>query len=176
MSSNKRTMSRKKSIEELKMSGTYRRDKHAHREHEAGALLVELPPPPFKLTAAAASVYRIEGQRLIGQKMLKETDLGTLAMYAVEFSVYVSEMEAAQNEGIVTELPNGIFAASAHRKAAETALKNANALADKLGLSPAARHRIKGDAAFQNDRGSKPDIMDAILRIGGEPIKKRVGY
>lgn len=155
-------MSRKKSIEELKMAGTYRRDKHAHREHEAGALLVELPPPPFKLAAAAASVYRTEGQRLVSQKMLKETDLGTLAMYALEFSVYVSEMEAAQNEGIVTELPNGIFAASAHRKAAETALKNANALADKLGLSPAARHRIKGAGAFQDDKAKPSHILEMM--------------
>jgi len=163
-------MSRKKSIEELKKEGTYRPDKHAHREAEAGALLVELPPPPFALKREAAAVYRIEGQRLIGQKMLKETDLRTLAMYSVEASVYVSEMEAAQVEGITVELPNGISAASAHRKAAETALKNANALADKLGLSPAARHRIRGAGAFQDDTPKTSAILEMMK--GG--LKKKV--
>ena len=164
------TMSHKKSIEQLKREGNYRADKHKHREAEAGALLTELPPPPFALKREAAAVYRIEGQRLIGQKMLKETDLRTLAMYSVEASVYVSEMEAAQGEGITVELPNGISAASAHRKAAETALKNANALADKLGLSPAARHRIRGAGAFQDDTPK----VSAILEMMKGGLRKNV--
>lgn len=155
-------MSRKKSVEELKKEGTYRPDKHAHREAEAGALLLELPPPPFKLAAAAASVYRSEGQKLVEQKMLKETDLRTLAMYAVEFSVYVSAMDTVQAEGITVEHPNGTPYASAHRRIAETALKNVNALADKLGLSPAARHRIKGAGAFQDATPKMSPILEAM--------------
>lgn len=151
----------RKSIADLKKAGTYRPDRHAHRE-AAGNLLTELPAPPFALTDTAAQVYEEEGQRLIGMKMLKATDVRTLAMYATEVGVYVSEMEAAQAEGITVVLPNGINAASAHRRAAEQALKLASGLADKLGLNPNARHRLKGSAAFLDD---KPEGESLILQM-----------
>jgi hypothetical protein len=87
---------------------------------------------------------------------------------AVDFDI--SEMDTAQVEGITVELPNSIRASSAHRKTAESALKNANALADKLGLSPAARHRIKGAGAFQDATPKTSPILEAmkggIRRLG----------
>ena len=41
---------RKKSIQELKASGSYRADRHAGREVESGALLTDLPPAPVELS------------------------------------------------------------------------------------------------------------------------------
>ncbi len=156
---------RKKSIEELKKTGTYRADRHAKRE-AAGNLLIELPAPPFALADEAAQVYNEEGTRLIKMKMLKPSDLRLLAMYATEMGVYISEMQAAQEEGITVVLPNGISAASAHRRAAEQALKLASGLADKLGLNPASRARLKGDAAFQNEGR---DENDPLAFLNDEP-------
>ena len=152
---------RRKTVDELKRDGTYRPDRHAGRE-AAGSLLKELPPPPFDLDPTAAQVYREEGRRLIELKMLKPSDLRLLAMYATEIGVYISEMRAAQDEGITVILPNGINAASAHRRAAEQALKLASALSDKLGLSPNARHRLKGEAAFRDE---KPEEESFILKL-----------
>ena len=158
---------RKKSIAELKAAGTYRPDRHAGREVESGALLTDLPPAPVELSEEAAAIYEQQGRALIAQKMLKVTDLLTLAAYALEISVYLSEMRAA-GPGVVVELPNGISATNAHRKAAEAALKNAGALSDKLGLSPASRHRIKGAGAFQDEGGKTETFFEKLMREAEE--------
>jgi len=155
-------MSRKKSIEELKKEGNYRADKHAHREDENGALLTELPPPPVKLSKEAGAIYEQEGAGLIAQKMLKATDVRTLVAYAVEMSFYFSEMREAEKEGAVSEIPNGTRGTNPHRKNAEAALKLAGSLSDKLGLSPAARHRIRGAGAFQDDKPKLSAILEAM--------------
>lgn len=154
-------MAHRKSVQELKAAGTYRKDRHAGRE-EAGNLLTELPPPPFELTKEAKTVYQDEGQRLIEMKMLKPSDLRLLAMYATEIGVYITEMQAARKGGLVVTLNNKMTAISQHRKAAEQALKLASALGDKLGLNPTARHRLKGEAAF---RDSKPETESKILQM-----------
>jgi phage terminase small subunit len=160
---------RKKSISELKAAGSYRPDRHAGREVESGALLTDLPPAPVELSEEAAAIYEQEGRALVSQKMLKITDLLTLSAYALEMSVYLSEMRAA-GPGVVVELPNGISTTNAHRKAAETALKNAGALSDKLGLSPAARHRIKGAGAFVDEKQKPSPILEMMRgRISRPP-------
>lgn len=153
----------RKSIDELKRAGTYRPDRHAKRE-AAADLLKELPPPPFPLTDTAAEVYAEEGRRLIEQKMLKPSDLRILAMYASEIGVYISEMQTARKEGITVILPNGIMAASAHRRAAEQALKLASGLADKLGLNPNARHRLKGQTAFEDEQPKGGSLFEQLMR------------
>ncbi len=154
-------MAHRKSIEELKRAGTYRKDRHSQREI-AGNLLTVLPPPPFDLAKEAAAVYKEEGQRLIEMKMLKLSDLRTLAMYAAEIGVYITEMQAARKEGVVTVLSNGVTAISHHRRAAESALKLASTLGDKLGLNPNARHRLQGGAAFKDN---EPEKESKILQL-----------
>jgi len=153
----------RKSIEDLKKAGTYRPGRHAKRE-AAGNLLTELPAPPFALADNAAAVYLEEGNRLIEMKMLKASDLRFLAMFAVEMGVYISEMETAQAEGVTVVLPNGITGASPHRRAAEQALKLASGLADKLGLNPNARHRLKGNAAFQDDKPQEESFILSMMK------------
>lgn len=155
-------MSHRKSIEEHKRNGTYKPARHANRE-SAGDLLKDLPPAPFDLSEEAAAVYRGEGARLIEMRMLKPTDLLPLAMYASETGLYISEMRAARQEGVILEMSNGTRGTSPHRKAAETALKLASALGDKLGLNPNSRHRLQGEAAFQDEReGAYIDPLDFL--------------
>ena len=138
------------------------KDRHAARE-VSGSILEKLPPAPFELSKEAARVYREEGAELIAQSLLKASDITMLAMYATEVGLYIEEMSAAREEGVVIELPNGISTSSAHRKAAEGALKNASALADKLGLNPNSRHRIQGGDGFKQKAISKNDPMYNIL-------------
>lgn len=159
-------MSIKKSVQQLKAEGTYRPDKHGHREQETGALLTELPPAPVKLSKEAGAIYEQEGAGLIAQKMLKATDVRTLAAYAVEMSVYFSEMREAEKEGVVSEMSNGTRGTNPHRKNAEAALKLAGALSDKLGLSPAARHRIKGAGAFLDDKPKEESLIFQMMHAG----------
>lgn len=133
-------MAHPKSPEAHKAAGTYRKPKQ--RAEDPGGLVSVLPAAPFQLSKEALRVYAEEGERLIGFGILKAADLRTLAMYSAEVGLYIEEMNLAREEGVVVTLPNGISAASAHRKTAEQALKNAAALSDRLGLNPIARSRM----------------------------------
>ena len=58
---------------------------------------------------------------------------------------------------------NGIEAVNPKRKIAETALRNASIMADRLGLNPAARGRIKGAIAFKDEEPQKEDVFTQFL-------------
>lgn len=152
---------RRKTEQELRSSGTWRADRHGKHE-AAGTMLKELPPPPFPLTNEALAIYSDEGLNLIEQKMLRVSDLRTLAAYAREFAVYLSEMEKA-GDNITTKFKNGMTGQNPHRKAAENALKLALNIGAALGLNPAARARIKGNAAFKDEGPTKPDPIKDFL-------------
>lgn len=161
-------MAHKKNVETHKKNGTYRPDRHIKNE-EAGALLKKLPGAPFPLSKEAGRVYIEEGEQLIAQSLLKASDIRLLAMYATEIAVYIEEMSAALEEGVTITLPNGISTTSAHRKAAESALKNASGLADKLALSPAARVRL----GVETLSAAAPGRINIIDYIKGGAFKKR---
>jgi P27 family predicted phage terminase small subunit len=146
----------RKSNQQKRNSGTFRPDRE--KKVDPTGLLQELPMPPWELSDAALRIYIDEGNELILQGILKPSDIRLLAMYCTEVATYIELMAAAQSEGIVIELPNGISTSNAHRKAAESALKNSSALADKLGISPIGRARlgIKSDSV----PSGKPDPLD----------------
>lgn len=113
-------------------------------------LLTILPDPPFMLSETASQVYFENGQKLIALEMLKASDILILAQYATEAATYIHCTEQTATEPLVVELHNKVTAPNPYRKLAETAFKNMLALSDRLGLSPASRHRLKGYKAFRN--------------------------
>ena len=163
---NKHKMSHKKTPAQHKKDGTFRKDRHQTKTDTSGNLTA-LPPAPIPLSDEAAKIYKEEGAELISMNILRAENLRLLALYASEVAVYIEQMEKATVEGIVIELPNGISTSSAHRKAAESALKNATAIGDKLGLSPIGRARM-GIKVEARTTGRKPSILDLIKQ--GKPI------
>lgn len=115
-------------------------------------ILTELPPPPFELSALAQRIYVEKGRYLVGLEFLKASDLDALATYANEMATYIlcsrevnRQHETGQpNEGFVVQLHNKVTAPNMYRKLAETALKNALVLADRLGLNPGQRRKMGG--------------------------------
>lgn len=152
---------RKKTAVELKRAGTFRKDRHTPPT-PAGDLLQTLPPPPFALSQVAAEVYTSEGQKLIEAGLLKSSDLYTLAQYANEVATYIRCTQETDAGALVVELHNKVTAPNHYRKLAEAALKNSVSLADRLGLSPGARYKFKGEAAFQSPTPDKPSILDMM--------------
>ncbi|MFK5165409.1 hypothetical protein, partial [Propionibacterium freudenreichii] len=75
-----------------------------------------LPNPPSKLNELGLYIYKVTGNALIEQKILKETDLMTLAAYAREAAMYEEQSIEAAAE-IVVVLANGVTTVSHHRKA-----------------------------------------------------------
>lgn len=154
---------RKKTIEEHKQNGTFSPGLHSPRL--PGKTLSTLPPPPFKLPDGALKYYKEEGEKLIAQGLLNDSDLLTLAQYSSEMLVYVTANSQAISGGLVIELSNGMPAQNTARKIAADALKNCMALADRLGLSPRGRHGIKGPAAFDPPEPDKPDPFEEVMRL-----------
>jgi len=153
---------KRKSIDEHKAQGTYRPDRHG-KTAPTGELLKQVPPAPFELSKSAQKFYLEAGKVLIEQQLLKTSDVLSLANYAVEMGVYTDSMEQVNKQGAVIKLPNNFHAINPQRKAAENALKLATAIADKLGLTPASRGRIKGASAFVDAPGGKKH--DPILEL-----------
>ena len=133
-------MQRKHEQDKIK-TATYRKDRDFSTP-EAGNVLTELPPPPFALDVVALDIYIQDGRELLKQSILKATDTRLLALYASEMAAYIALMEQVNQSGLIIELPNGISTSSAYRKAAESALKNATAIADKIGIPPIGRARL----------------------------------
>lgn len=115
-------------------------------------ILTELPPPPFALSELANGIYLEKGRYLVGLEFLKASDLDALATYANEMATYIlcsrevnRQHENGQpNEGFVVQLHNKVAATNMYRKIAETALKTALVLADRLGLNPTTRRKMGG--------------------------------
>lgn len=150
----------RKSEKDHRKAGTFRVDRHGKRV-DTGGNLTSLPEPPFALNEAATAIYQDEGGQLVAQGILKPTDVRLLATYASEMAVYVQMMETAQNEGIIITLDNGISCTSAARKAGESALKNALAIADKIGISMIGRSRLGIKTEIQTTP-RKGTILDLI--------------
>ncbi len=101
------------------------------------------------LSKQAEKIYQEEGKKLTLNRLLKASDLLTLAQYANEAATYFHCSEEANKGTLVVELHNKVTAPNHYRKLAETALKNMLALADRLGMSPRSRHALKGCVAFR---------------------------
>lgn len=161
---NKRSKMKRKTIDEHNAAGTYRPDRHGRHE-AAGALLREVPEPYLPdMSPRALKMYYDVGQILVEQKMLKASDVITLQSYALEMDTYAAMMERIPIEGHTVIMNNGIEAVNPKRKIAETALRNASIMADRLGLNPAARGRIKGAIAFKDEEPQKHDPLLSLLK------------
>jgi P27 family predicted phage terminase small subunit len=153
----------RKTIDDHRTGGTYRPDRHGQHE-AAGALLREVPEPYLpEMSPRALKMYYDVGRILVEQKMLKASDVITLQSYALEMDTYAAMMERIPIEGHTVIMNNGIEAVNPKRKIAETALRNASIMADRLGLNPAARGRIKGAIAFKDEEPHKEDVFTQFL-------------
>ena len=163
---------RKKTITEHIENGTYRADRHGLPPTN-GTPLETLPDPPTKLTELGVRIYRDTGAALISQKILKETDIMTLAAYAREAAMYEEQSIEAAAE-VVTVLSNGMTAVSHNRKAAESALKNMILLGDRLGLSPKSRFGLAANIPQTSAKAKQSTILD-LIKGGSVAPKQKTG-
>jgi P27 family predicted phage terminase small subunit len=144
--------------------GTFRPDRHKVYT-PAGALLRELPPPPPDvLSPEAERIYTETGKYLIEQKFLKITDLQTLTIYAGEVATCHEMARELRREGLTIICNNGIETVNPKRKIQEAALRNSSILADRLGLNPASRGKIKGSSAFADEQPAKADPILSLMK------------
>ncbi len=163
-------MSHKKTIEEHQKSGTFKLSRHGVTQ--VGLALTSLPEPPWKLNNTAEAIYLSEGFELVSQGILKQTDVRLLTLYASELAMYILQMEVVQAKGAIITLDNGISTTSANRKAAESALKNATAIAAQIGISAIGRSRLGIKTALSSQREKSFSILD-VIKSGSLPKAKQ---
>lgn len=163
-------MSHKKTIEEHQKSGTFKLSRHGGTH--AGLALTSLPQPPWQLNNTAEAIYLSEGFELVSQGILKQTDVRLLTLYASELAMYILQMEVVQAKGAIITLDNGISTTSANRKAAESALKNATAIAAQIGISAIGRSRLGIKTALSSQREKSFSILD-VIKSGSLPKAKQ---
>lgn len=160
---------RSKALSEHHLNGTYRPDRHG-TSAAPGALLSELPPPPLPMSAAEKKMYLDTGTSLIEQQMLKDADVLILAVFAHQMTIYSECMTALSKEGHTVILPNGIETMHPRLKIANEALKLALQAADRLGINPNARHKIKGAQGFEKAPNPETDPMIEFLTKKNKPL------
>lgn len=116
--------------------------------------------PKSSLKGTAKKIYTIVGTELACKGLLDGVNTDLLLAYCREMAMYQDCMKEVDKEGVTidVETKNGfVTVINPKRKAAESALANAKALAAEFGLSPASRARV---AAMLAGGGKKDDFAD----------------
>lgn len=101
------------------------------------------PEPPPEIEGEAMLEWERICIELDAAGCLEKTDRAILVLYVEAYDVYQRSMRHVRKFGPVVKWPNGIAGPSPHYKAArETSIQLQKLLAD-LGLTPAARRKMK---------------------------------
>jgi P27 family predicted phage terminase small subunit len=123
--------------------GTFRADRHHGEQPRAPVAIPECPP---ELNAEARAEFERAGGLLRDAGLVARCDKGALAGYAVSYALVMEcEREIAREGLTVTnakgrEVPNPLLAV------ARNAMNQMRGFAAELGMSPAARSRIRVNA------------------------------
>jgi P27 family predicted phage terminase small subunit len=142
----------RKSDNDLKKEGTYRKDRHAGKSMKPmpGTMITALPSPPDWLD----DLGQKEWERLISlldkAKMLASTDLGMLTMLCNEWSCYISAVLEIRDTGRFYKTMNNGLVTSTQIHPLHTIsqqhLKAYIGMCNEFGLSPASRAKVPHEA------------------------------
>jgi P27 family predicted phage terminase small subunit len=127
-----------------KLQGTFRADRSVKNEMMP-ALLEYAPSAPPSLPKDGRKVWDSVCDELIRMQMLHRVDLELLAAYCNEIAAYWDAQKMVKKQGSVLTLEskNGPYTKQNDWVAIRnTALKNAQGLANQFGFTPSARARI----------------------------------
>jgi P27 family predicted phage terminase small subunit len=150
------------------VQGTFRTDRFL--ENEMMPSTIDHPPSaPSVLSALAKKEWNSVCQELISLGMLHRVDLGLLSAYCIEMASYLEESKLIKKEGSVITIQGkmGEYKMQNPRIGIKnTALKNAQALANQFGFTPSARTRI--NAVPKDDTDPLAALLKAKLNKGHE--------
>ena len=132
----------RKTIAELKRSGSYRPSRHGHRETPFTVVAGAVPDVPGHLTGEAATFWRELAPLLHRAKLLTTLDLPRLELLAVHFGhhrqlyVKLTEILAKQAQG------GPVVDTSRITRAMRQEADTIRALSAGFGLDPADRDRL----------------------------------
>jgi P27 family predicted phage terminase small subunit len=140
----------RKSISLHQAQGTYRADRH----RELPLRPTKGPRPPAWLSGPARQKWREAARLLASAGVLSRLDHDLLAVYCSTWAAWRQAAEAVATEGATYRAGGGLLKKHPAVGVAEAARKDLAGLADRLGLTPAAR--LKLGVMLPDDRADGP--------------------
>lgn len=134
-----------KNVHELKISGTYREDRHGDRAE--GMKPSCAPQPPAHLTAAEKKIFREVAETMFESSFITDLDVNVLELYAVQMALFrKAKKQLQKGKEYTTEYINKSGAKnevpSAWLKIMNDSTDQLLKLQAKLGLTPTDRKKV----------------------------------
>lgn len=109
------------------------------------------PAPPPEIQGEALLEWERVCNELAAAGRIDKADRAILSLYCATWEIYQQAMRGVSAHGAIVKHPNGVAGPSPFYKVSrETSLQLQKLLAD-LGLTPAARHKVKVAAEVPED-------------------------
>lgn len=131
---------RKKSIEEHKIDGTFRYDRHDNIVE--GDPLSVLPDVPDRLKGRGREEFKKLGTILVNKGILTELDLNLFEMYCAQFFIIDQAYKDITSKGVMLEGSRGMIKSPAFGVLKES-IELQNRISAKFGFTPVDRAGIK---------------------------------
>ena len=131
------------------LAGTFRADRH---NADAPKPKEGIPPAPKHLDKVARAEYHRVARLLKKCRTITEADLAVLTCYASAWARLIEAEMQLKTTGLIVKSPAGFPCISPYLSIVRAASEELRKLAGELGLSPAARTKLKASpAATSND-------------------------
>jgi P27 family predicted phage terminase small subunit len=129
------------------LQGTYRKDRHQPRPRLACAA----PRAPAWLSAPAKAKWKDVARQLAAAGVLTGLDLDALAAYCEAFATWRAAAATVAAEGPTYKADNGLVKRHPAVAIMQQAGRDLHSWGDKLGLTPAARQRLRIEPPPEGD-------------------------
>ena len=131
---------RKKSLEQHKLAGTFRHDRHGSIVE--GDSLNSLPDVPDRLTGRSRKEFKKLGTILVNKGILTDLDMNLFEMYCVQFDIIDQAYKDIKAKGVMLEGSRGMIKSPAFGVLKES-IELQNRISAKFGFTPVDRAGIK---------------------------------
>lgn len=130
----------RKSIQQHKLDGTYRHDRHDNTVE--GDPLMILPDVPDRLTGRSRKEFTKLGNILVDKGILTDLDLHLFEMYCSQFLIIDKAYKELKDKGVMLEGSRGMIKSPAFGVLKES-IELQNRISAKFGFTPVDRAGIK---------------------------------
>lgn len=154
----------------LRLTGTYRKDRHARRGKEPQpSKPARVPPPPVYLDDVGKQEWSRVARELHGLGLLTVLDMASLAGYCASFARARAAEETLKAKGTTYCTPQGIEMPRPEVAIAKNAWTEVRKFGAEFGLTPSARVRVKAPDAPPDPKVNEFARLDARRRFFGGP-------
>jgi P27 family predicted phage terminase small subunit len=167
-------MSHRKSAEEKKIAGTFRRDREP--PPDLSAPLQKLPRPPERLSKAGRAAWRRTGQACIELGSLRHSDLDQLELLSAALGLAQECEQRINAEGLTVTSDTGVTKAHPLAPVMQAARRDAHRALQILGLSPIGRIRTGSKKPAQlapMSSFNRPTLVSPVFDDAGRPMTLR---